>query len=120
MIALATSSPLLLACSAFFGGFAFALAYLFISRAARYASLTYPVASGKIPVIGAAIKFGMDGLNFLREEKERLKSNVFLVDLLIMRFHFVLGPENTKLFYKAPNEVEGWMADVDAAPTNSF
>lgn len=69
-----------------------------------FRSLPYPVASTGIPIVGTAIAFGMRGLEFLREQHEKL-GNVFLVDLLVLRFHFVLGADAIKKFYKAPNEV---------------
>lgn len=79
-------------------------ANLLFKRQIKYARLNYPVASTNIPIFGSAIAFGVRGLEFLKESRKKY-GNVFVVDLLILRFHFVLGPKCIQAFYKAPNNV---------------
>ncbi|KAL3898770.1 MAG: hypothetical protein SGCHY_002516 [Lobulomycetales sp.] len=89
----------------------FILLRLFLLREFYHRSLPYPAASTWLPVIGVPVAFGMRGLEFLREQHRKL-GNVFLVDLLVLRFHFVLGAEAIKKFYKAPNEELDFLAGV--------
>ena len=86
------------------GGFVLFVVQFFVLRQMRYAKLGYPVASTSIPIVGAAVAFGSRGLEFLREKHKEL-GNVFVVDLLVLRFHFVLGAKAIQAFYKAPNDV---------------
>ena len=87
-----------------FGGLVVLMTHFVLKRHLRYSKLGYPVATTSIPVVGAAIAFGSRGLEFLREKHKQL-GNVFVVDLLVLRFHFVLGPKAIQAFYKAPNDV---------------
>jgi hypothetical protein len=80
------------------------LASLFLKRQLGFIRLGYPVATTNIPVLGPAIQFGTRGLAFLQEKRKEL-GNVFVVDLLVLQFHFVLGAKNISQFYKAPNNV---------------
>jgi hypothetical protein len=74
-------------------------------------SLPYPVASTSIPIIGPAIAFGVKGLEFLKEQ-HKIHGNVFLVDLIVLRFHFILGADAIKKFYKASNDELDFLAGV--------
>jgi hypothetical protein len=74
-------------------------------------SLPYPTASTSLPIIGPAIAFGIKGLEFLKTQ-HKLHGNVFLVDLIVLRFHFILGAEAIKKFYKAPNDELDFLAGV--------
>ncbi|KAJ3221783.1 hypothetical protein HK099_003116 [Clydaea vesicula] len=109
---LATYQPKFIFFSVFLAVITLIISKFFIKRSLFHSSLNYPVATTKLPILGPAIQFGVDGLNFLKNQKEILGSNVFLVDLLILRFHFVLGAKNTQAFYKASNDDLDFLAGV--------
>jgi sterol 14-demethylase len=58
-----------------------------------------PTATPCLPLVGNAIHFGIDPVNFLVRQRAR-HGDVFLVNLAIIRVVFFLGPEGTNAILK--------------------
>ncbi|KAJ3124585.1 hypothetical protein HK098_000981 [Nowakowskiella sp. JEL0407] len=90
--------------------------YYYLKRREWLARAGYPQAHGFLPIIGAPIEFGIDALSFVQKKKKEL-GDVFLVDLLAIRFHFCLGPKYVGTFYKQPtNELDFLAGAEDVMP----
>ncbi|KAJ3077884.1 hypothetical protein HK102_004901 [Quaeritorhiza haematococci] len=96
-------NPILLCLTVFALYILLRLTKFVLGRLIFYARLPYPVAHGKVPFLGAPVEFGMNGLQFLRRKHKEL-GNVFLIDILFVKFHFVLGAKAIEKVYKAPRE----------------
>lgn len=58
-----------------------------------------PNATPNLPILGNAISFGVDPINFLLTQRVR-HGDIFLVNLGIFNVVFFLGPEGTNAVYK--------------------
>src|SRR2546430_14090828 len=58
-----------------------------------------PNATPNLPIIGNAIHFGLNPVNFLKTQRAR-HGDVFLVNLAIIKIIFFLGPEGTNAILK--------------------
>src|SRR5271169_453655 len=62
-----------------------------------------PNASPHYPLIGNSVSYGMDPIKFLLDQRAR-HGDVFLVDLVVIRIVFFLGPEGTNAILKGTDK----------------
>ena len=58
-----------------------------------------PKATPSFPILGNSISFQKDPVRYLQSQWA-LHGNIFLVDLMVLRIIFVLGPEGTNSIFK--------------------
>ena len=70
-----------------------------------------PTATPHIPLIGNSISFGIDPVKFLINQRAK-HGDIFLVNLVIIRIVFFLGPEGTNAVLKGTEKggVSLWVA----------
>ena len=80
-----------------------------------------PTATPYIPLIGNAISFGRDPIKFLIAQRAR-HGDIFLVNLVVIRIAFVLGPDGTNAIFKGTEKsgISFWEAVADVfGPTTA-
>ena len=62
-----------------------------------------PNASSTLSVLGNSLSFAKDPVAFLQSQRDRL-GDVFLVDLMMLRIVFFLGPEGSNSIFKGTED----------------
>lgn len=62
-----------------------------------------PSATPSLPFFGNSISFRKDPIKFLQSQQAR-HGNIFLVDLMVLRIVFCLGPEGNNAVFKGTEE----------------
>ena len=70
-----------------------------------------PNATPRLPLLGNAIFFGINPVKFLKDNRAR-HGDIFLVDLVVIRIIFCLGPEGTNTVLKGTERagISLWVA----------
>jgi len=70
--------------------------------------LKVPYATAAVPIIGPAIRFGINPIKYLQEQR-KIHGDVFCVDLLIIRITFNISPAaNQQFTRKAEADLGFW------------
>jgi hypothetical protein len=62
-----------------------------------------PTATPHIPIIGNSVSFGLDPVKFLLAQRAR-HGDIFLVNLVVIRIVFFLGPEGINAILKSTDK----------------
>jgi sterol 14-demethylase len=76
-----------------------------------------PEARTGLPFVGAAVAFGTEPLKFLLEQRAK-HGDVFVVDLLLRKMVFIMGPAHNRLFFGSPESELSFDAAMKDAIAN--